>query len=97
MRRPWMMTSLILSKAANCGMVVCIMLHRHLSHQNLTLAAIDDIILRGKRSDWTALRDAARTEPEVLQKLSRVCRAHSADPFSQRYYFWVHYVERLIA
>ena len=90
-------TTLILSKAANYSMVVCTMLHRHLSHQKLTLAAIDDIILRGKRSDWAALRDAAHREPEVFDKLSRLCRAHSADSFSQRYCFWIHYVERLIA
>jgi len=73
------------------------MLHRHLSHQRLTLAAVDDIIQRGKRSDWAALRDAAHRDPEVLEKLSRVCRAHNADPFAQRYRFWMHYVERLIA
>jgi hypothetical protein len=29
------------------------MLHRHLNHQQLTLAAIDDVIARGKRRDWT--------------------------------------------
>jgi len=27
------------------------MLHRHLTHQQYTLAAIDDIIARGKRQD----------------------------------------------
>jgi hypothetical protein len=35
------------------------MLHRHLTHQQLTLAAIDDVIARGKRQDWAALRRAA--------------------------------------
>ncbi len=73
------------------------MLHRHLTHQRLTLAAIDDIILRGKRSDWAALRNAVRGDPEVLEKVSRICRAHTADPYAQRYHFWMHYVERLLA
>lgn len=34
------------------------MYHRHLNHQKFTLAAIDDIIARGKRPDWAALRTA---------------------------------------
>jgi hypothetical protein len=32
------------------------MLHRHLAHQQFTLAAIDDVIARGKRQDWAELR-----------------------------------------
>lgn len=32
------------------------MLHRHLTHQQLTLAAIDDVIARGKHADWAELR-----------------------------------------
>ena len=30
--------------------------HRHLNHQRYTLAAIDDVIARGKWDDWAALR-----------------------------------------
>jgi len=34
------------------------MQHRHLNHQDFTLAAIDDVIGRGRLPDWDALRSA---------------------------------------
>ena len=58
-----------------------------------TLAAIDDIIARGKRQDWAALRTALLTDPAVQDKVLRVCQAHIADPYAQRYHFWKHYAE----
>ena len=70
------------------------MLHRHLTHQGLTLAAIDDIIGRGKRPDWAALRTALIGDPEIQKKILRVCQAHVADPYAQRYHFWKHYAEQ---
>lgn len=70
------------------------MLHRHLTHQQFTLAAIDDIISRGRRSDWELLRDEVRKNPALLKKLLRICRAHHTDPYAQRYHFWLHYAER---
>ncbi len=73
------------------------MLHRHLTHQQLTLAAIDDIIARGKRQDWAELRKAALTDRTVLEKILRVCQAHIADPYAQRYHFWKAYAERYLA
>lgn len=71
--------------------------HRHLTHQQLTLAAIDDIISRGMRSDWEQLRDAVCKDPNLLNKLLRVCQAHTADPYAQRYHFWLHYAEKHLA
>jgi hypothetical protein len=71
--------------------------YRHLNHNDLTLAAIDDIISRGKRADWIYLRDAVRDDPGLLNKLLRICRANTADPYSQRYYFWLHYAKKHIA
>jgi hypothetical protein len=68
--------------------------HRHLTHQEYTLAAIDDIIARGKRRDWAALRTALLTDPSIREKVLRVCAAHIADPYAQRYHFWNHYAER---
>jgi len=44
------------------------MWHRHLTHQQFTLAAIDDIIARGKRQDWAELRKAALADRAVLEK-----------------------------
>ncbi len=67
------------------------MLHRHLTHQEFTLAAIDDIIDRGRRSDWEELARTALADPLLLDKIAQVCAAHTKDPFAQRYYFWEHY------
>jgi hypothetical protein len=71
--------------------------HRHLTHQEFTLAAIDDIISRGKREDWATLRTALLSDPSVREKILRVCAAHIADPYAQRYHFWKQYVERKAA
>ncbi len=64
------------------------MLHRHLNHQELTLAAIDDLIARGKQQDWVELRRAVLADQTVLEKVLRVCRAHVTDPYAQCYHFF---------
>lgn len=74
-----------------------VMLHRHLTHQEFTLAAIDDVIGRGKRQDWADLRRAALADQVVLEKILRVCQPHVADPYAQRYHFWKQYAERYLA
>jgi hypothetical protein len=73
------------------------MLHRHLDHQRFSLVAIDDIIARGRRRDWAELRRAALADRSVLEKVLRVCQAHVADPYAQRYHFWKQYAERHLA
>jgi len=73
------------------------MLHRHLTHQQFTLAAIDDVIARGNRQDWAALRRAALEDGTLLEKVLRICQAHIADPYAQRYHFWKQYAERRLA
>ena len=73
------------------------MYHRHLTHQQFSLAAIDDVIGRGKRLDWAALRRASLADRATLEKVLRVCRAHVADPYAQRYHFWKQYAERHLA
>lgn len=73
------------------------MLHRHLTHQQFTLAAIDDIIARGKRADWVALRMAAHEDHTLINKINRICDARIADPYAQRYHFWKHYAQRQAA
>lgn len=73
------------------------MLHRHLNHQQWTLAAIDDCIDRGQRRDWIDLRRAVLADRVMLEKVLRVCQAHVADPYAQRYHFWMHYAERHLA
>lgn len=69
------------------------MLHRHLDHQRFTLAAIDNVIARGRWQDWADLRAAALQDRQLFDKIARVCRPRLADPYAQRYYFWMHYVE----
>jgi hypothetical protein len=73
------------------------MIHRHLNHQELTLAAIDDVIARGKRRDWEDLRLTVLGNPVLLEKIRQVCRAQISDPRAQRYLFWMHYAEKHLA
>jgi hypothetical protein len=71
-----------------------IMLHRHLNHSNYTLAAFDDIIARGSRADWVALRDACRSDEQVRAKIVRICEVYSKDRFAQRQALWALYAEQ---
>jgi hypothetical protein len=73
------------------------MLHRHLNHQRFTLAAINDVIGRGKRQDWAELRRAVLCDRTLLEKVLRVCKSHVADPYAQRYHFWKQYAEGHLA
>lgn len=73
------------------------MQHRHLIHEGYSAAAIDDIIDRGSRNDWAALRDVAAKDVAILRKILRVCRAHTDDPSAQRYHLWKCYAERHLA
>lgn len=67
--------------------------HRHLNHQQLTLAAIDDIIARGTMQDWQELRLALKRDPALKKKIQRVCQPYLADPYNQRHHFWNNYVK----
>lgn len=69
------------------------MIHRHLNHQRFTLAAIDDIISRGRWDDWAELREVLLHDPCLLDAVEKVCRPYTSDPCAQRYQFWSHYVE----
>jgi hypothetical protein len=73
------------------------MIHRHLNHQELSLAAIDDVIARGKRRDWEELRRATLADPVIFKKIQQVCRAHIADPHAHRHHFWMSYAEAHLA
>ncbi len=70
------------------------MLHRHLNHSDWTLAAVDDVIARGRLEDWKELRDAAASRPDLRERILRVCAAHLDDPYAQRYHFWNYYVRK---
>ncbi len=68
------------------------MQHRHLNHQQFTPAAIDDVIARGRRGDWEALRRALRADRSLVPKIRQICQPRLTDPYAQRYHFWMHYV-----
>jgi hypothetical protein len=73
------------------------MQHRHLNPERLTRAAIDDVIARGRRGDWEALRRALLADRALAGSIRAVCQAHIADPYAQRYHFWMHYVAERFA
>ena len=70
------------------------MRHRDLNHQRFTLAAINDIISRGRWRDWVELRQAVLSDRMLLDKVIQVCGPRLSDPYAQRYYFWMHYAEK---
>lgn len=70
------------------------MTHRHLNHCRFTLAAIDDVIDRGKRDAWALLLAAVDASPEIRNRVLRVCAAHISDGYAQRYHFWNIYASR---
>jgi hypothetical protein len=77
--------------------MMCSMLHRHLNHNDWTLAAVDDAIARGRLDDWIQLRNAATEHVEIRSRIFRICEAHLSDPYDQRYHFWNAYVRQKLA
>ncbi|MGA2016092.1 MAG: hypothetical protein ABSH26_03995 [Opitutaceae bacterium] len=73
------------------------MIHRHLNHSRLTLAAIDDVIDRGKRDSWALLLAAVDASSEIRNRVLRVCAAHISDEYAQRYHFWNNYASHKAA
>jgi len=71
--------------------------HRHLNHTQYTRVAIDDVIARGKRADWESLRRALLADRSLTEKIRGVCQPRIADPYAQRYHFWMHYVNERFA
>lgn len=54
------------------------MQHRHLNHQRLTLAALDDLIMNGTLADWRPVLARVRHEPEgpVASRLAQLLRVN---------------------
>jgi len=69
------------------------MRHRHLNHSDYTLAAIDDIIERGKERDWADLKQAVLVDYEIARKVHAVAFNRIDEPNEQRHGFWRKYVE----
>ena len=51
------------------------MKHRHLVHEGFSAAAIEDILARGRMTDWVSLITAIQDDPygEVAEKTLRLC------------------------
>lgn len=64
------------------------MKHRHLNHEEWTLAAIDSCITRGDQKDWDELRQDALDDPEVLVNLRKVagCELNLTSPYDDLCY-----------
>lgn len=74
------------------------MLHRHLNHQRLAPAVIDDVIDRGNREDWDELAWALDGRPDLIEDVHRICRARGPDPtWGDRHRVWLRYIEHRIA
>lgn len=69
------------------------MQHRHLNHERLSLAAIDDVIRRGRWQDWVELRHSVLKDRTVLEKVEQICRPQLVEPYAQRHHFWMNYVQ----
>ena len=72
------------------------MRHRHLAHDDFTLAAIDDIISRGRLPEWSALRRALVANAAIRAKVLRICRARGPAA-GQRFEFWRRYAREKAA
>ncbi|MBF0346014.1 MAG: hypothetical protein HQL06_17535 [Nitrospirae bacterium] len=51
------------------------MKHRHLVHEEFTVAAIEDILTRGQAPDWVPLVTVIKADPfgEVAEKTLKLC------------------------
>jgi hypothetical protein len=51
------------------------MRHRHLTHEGFTIAAIEDILARGRLTDWAPLIAAIQADPfgNVAEKTRALC------------------------
>jgi hypothetical protein len=74
------------------------MYHRHLNHDRMTLAAVDDIIVRGKLADWLELRSAVLSDRHLAGRILGMCRQRLErdEHPSQRHYFWRYYLTRFL-
>ena len=57
------------------------MRHRHLTHQRLTLAALDDLLENGTLADWRPVLARVRREPsgEVAVRIESLLQARDYD------------------
>lgn len=72
------------------------MTHRHIAPKGWTLAKIDDVIGYGGLPAWLELRDAVRSDPNLLPKIRRIAShgaTHGED--IDAYRFWLNIADHL--
>lgn len=70
------------------------MKHRHINvdiEKGLPMEAIDDIISRGDIQEWLGLREYTLSHPEIIDDILKICKHFIADPYEQKYHFWLNF------
>ena len=76
------------------------MKHRHLNHEEWTLAAVDSCITRGRQQDWDEMRQAALDDQDIMERVSEIAvyEKNLASPFDdlvyREWWKWVQDPER---
>jgi hypothetical protein len=69
------------------------MRHRHLQHNRLTLAALDDLIENGTLADWRPVLARLRRDPEG-PVAARVAELLSTRDYEESGALWLSYLEQ---
>jgi len=69
------------------------MRHRHLTHQRLTLAALDDLIENGTLADWQPVLARVRREPHG-PVAARIMQLLGARDYEENGALWRSFIER---
>ena len=69
------------------------MRHRHLTHQRLTLAALDDLIENGTLADWQPVLARVRREPHG-PVAARIMELLGARDYEENGALWRSFIER---
>ncbi len=69
------------------------MRHRHLDHQRLTLAALDDLIENGTLADWRPVLARLRRDPEgpVASRVAELLRTRD---YEESGALWTNFLEQ---
>ena len=69
------------------------MRHRHLSHQRLTPAALDDLLENGNLADWQPVLARVRRDPYGLVAM-RIAELLDARDYEERGALWRSYLDQ---
>jgi hypothetical protein len=84
-------------RRARWWIIITAMLHRHIDHDRLPPAAVDDIIQRGNLDDWIRLARALRVDStgRLHETVRGICLSRGNDSAApvQSYAFWACYID----